>query len=83
MYVIRVKNRNSFIENALKEGVELSIHYPIPIHKQMAYQGHHQHESKIKNAENYAKNLVTLPVFPQMKKTEINKVINTVQKLTL
>jgi|TARA_B100001094_G_C18191600_1_gene807656 dTDP-4-amino-4,6-dideoxygalactose transaminase len=83
LYVIRVKNRNSFIDNALKEGVELSIHYPIPIHKQMAYQKHHQHESKIENAQNYAKNLVTLPIFPKMKKTEINKVIKTVQKLTL
>jgi dTDP-4-amino-4,6-dideoxygalactose transaminase len=49
----------------------------------MAYQKHHQHESKIENAQNYAKNLVTLPIFPKMKKTEINKVIKTVQKLTL
>lgn len=81
LYVLRVKNRNSVIEEAKKEGVELSIHYPLPIHKQLAYKQHRQNKENFKNANNFAKNIVSLPIFPEMKKSEINKVIDTIVKI--
>jgi dTDP-4-amino-4,6-dideoxygalactose transaminase len=70
------------MEEALKLGVETSIHYPLPIHRQEAYKNHKQSKIRFKNADTFAKNLVTLPVFPKMKNTEITKVIETVIKIT-
>ena len=82
LYVLRVKNKKRFMEEALKLGVETSIHYPLPIHRQEAYKDHKQSKIRFKNADTFAKNLVTLPVFPKMKNTEITKVIETVIKIT-
>ena len=81
LFVLRVKKRDSFIKNALKEGVQMLIHYPIPIHRQKALSYHHQFNSNISNADKFSKELVSLPIFPGMKKGEINHVISTVNKL--
>lgn len=77
LYVVRVKNRNTIIEIGKKNGVEFSIHYPVPIHKQKAYKNHFQSKKLIKNSENYSKNLLSLPIFPKMKKTEVELVLKT------
>ena len=82
LYVLRVKNRNKVIEAAKKEGVELSIHYPVPIHKQQAYKKHRQDNLSAKNAEKYSGNIVSLPVFPKRKEKEVLKVVDTIIKVT-
>ena len=81
LYVLRVKNRNKTIKEALKLGVELSIHYPVPINKQLAYKNHKQSLSKFNNSDNFSKNIVSLPIFPKMKKNEVTKVIDTLVKV--
>ncbi len=81
LYVLRVNNRKRFMEEALKNGVETSIHYPLEINRQKAYKNHFQHNIKFKNANKFASNLVSLPIFPKMKKNEIKKVIDVVSKL--
>tara|TARA_X000001036_G_scaffold9410_1_gene8377 strand:+ start:2780 stop:3886 length:1107 start_codon:yes stop_codon:yes gene_type:complete len=82
LYVLRVKNRNKVIKEALNLGVELSIHYPVPIHKQLAYKNHKQSSIKFNNADKFSKNIVSLPIFPKMKKTEVTKVIDTLVKVS-
>ena len=66
------------MKDANENGVQTSIHYPLPIHRQLAYKNHHQHNIKFNKADAFGKNLVSLPIFPEMKDSEINKVIDTV-----
>ena len=61
--------------------MELSIHYPVPINKQLAYKNHKQSLSKFNNSDNFSKNIVSLPIFPKMKKNEVTKVIDTLVKV--
>ena len=82
LYVLRVKNRNQFMKDALENGVETSIHYPLPIHKQLAYKKHKQHNTKLTKSEDFGKKLVSLPIFPKMKKNEVKKVIDTIIKIS-
>ena len=81
LYVLRVKNRNKLIENSMSMGVETSIHYPLPIHRQKAYKEHSQFNKKIKNADSFSKQLISLPIFPKMKESEVEKVVDTISKL--
>ena len=81
LYVLRVNNRKRFMEEALKNGIETSIHYPLEINRQKAYKNHFQHNIKFKNANKFVSNLVSLPIFPKMKTMEIKKVIDVVSKL--
>ena len=81
LYVVRIKNRDIFIEEIKKKGIELGIHYPLPIHRQKAYKDHKQYNKKIINADNHAKELVSLPIFPHMTEKEINYVISNIREL--
>ena len=59
-YVIRTKKRDSFREYMLKNGVETSIHYAIPPHKQPCYSQYH--DLKLPVAEQIANEVVSLPI---------------------
>ena len=80
LFVIQVPNRENFMDYCKKSGIELGIHYPLPIIKQNAYKKHSQYKDNFPNSFSEYKNLVTLPIFPKMKKYEINHVIEVVRK---
>ena len=62
------------IEEGKKENIEFGIHYPRPVHKQKAYKDLNVKE--LVNSETNSKQIVSLPIFPKMKKEEIEKVIS-------
>ena len=78
LYVIRTKNRNKLIEYGKKENIEFGIHYPRPVHKQKAYRDLNVKE--LVNSETQAKEIVSLPIFPKMKKDEMEKVVSFLDK---
>ena len=79
LFVIRTKSRNKILNQFEKHKVEFGIHYPIPIHRQKAYKDHNQFNSTIKNADYFANDLLSLPIFPYMKLNEINRVVSVLQ----
>jgi dTDP-4-amino-4,6-dideoxygalactose transaminase len=74
LYVVRSKKRNQLIEEGKKHNIEFGIHYPRPVHKQKAYSD--LRVKKLLNSEKQASELVSLPMFPKMKKNEIQKVVS-------
>lgn len=74
LYVVRTKKRNQLIEEGKKHNIEFGIHYPRPVHKQKAYSD--LRVKKLLNSEKQASELVSLPMFPKMKKNEIQKVVS-------
>lgn len=68
LYVIRTKKRKEFMEFMLKHHVHVSIHYPIPIHKQKAYKELPTKHLPI--TEKIAQEIVSLPLFPGITKKE-------------
>lgn len=75
LFVITVPDHEDFIEYMAKAGVECNMHYPVPCHLQKAYEMLQYHEGDCPNAEYLANHCVTLPLFPEMKEDEIEKVI--------
>ncbi len=59
-YVIRTNNREKFREYLLDNGVETSIHYPVPLHKQPCYSQFHNLNLPI--AEQIGNEVVSLPI---------------------
>ena len=81
LYVIRINNRDIFMDEMKKRGIELGIHYPLPIHRQKAYRDHKQYNKNINNADLQANQLVSLPIFPHMAKKEIDYVLKNMNNL--
>ncbi len=75
-YWIRVKNRNKFIKKMLENGIETGIHYK-PVHK-MSY---FQNGVKLPVTEQIGDEIVSIPTHPNLSKTNIDDIINTVNKV--
>ncbi|MEM2080725.1 MAG: DegT/DnrJ/EryC1/StrS family aminotransferase [Candidatus Bathyarchaeia archaeon] len=77
LYVIRCKERDLLKQYLLKNEIQTLIHYPIPVHKQEAYLNlSSRHQLPI--TEEICKEILSLPMFPQLTKKEIETVANAV-----
>jgi dTDP-4-amino-4,6-dideoxygalactose transaminase len=79
-YAIQVPRRSAFQAWCKKFGIETKIYYPIPLHLQPSYKKFGYRKGDFSNAERFAKQTVSLPLFPEMTETQIKKVIKTVQQ---
>ena len=78
-YVVRSRQRDKLKEYLKSNSIGSLIHYPIPIHLQPAYKS----RLKIENGglpytEQVCREILSLPIYPQMKEEEILHVINTI-----
>jgi len=80
-YAIRVKNRDKICEEMKKKGIDVLIHYPIPLHLQEAYQELKHKRGDFPVAEKVADEILSLPMFPHMKKEQIEYVCEVLKGL--
>ncbi len=74
LYVIRVKNRQKLIEHLNSKGIQTGVHYPTPIHLQEAYLNLEYKKGSFPIAEKCADEILSLPMFPELKQDEIHEV---------
>ncbi|NTW13971.1 MAG: DegT/DnrJ/EryC1/StrS family aminotransferase [Candidatus Moranbacteria bacterium] len=77
LFVIRVKKRKELQEYLLRNGINTMIHYPIPVHRQIAYKEYN--DIKLPNTELFAKEILSLPLYPELTEREVKYVANAVK----
>ena len=77
LYWILVKNRNKFRKKLSEFQIETGIHYK-PVHTFRLYKS----KTKLKNTENIGKNVVTIPCHPNLKDTDVDKIIKLTNKFS-
>lgn len=75
LFVVQVEERERFIRYMADAGVECNMHYPVPCHLQKAYRALGGRKGDCPNAERLAEHCVTLPLFPEMREDETERVI--------
>lgn len=80
LFVIRVSERERFMEFMESNGIDLGIHYPIPIHLQKSYLNLGHKEGDFPLTEKYSRDIVSLPMFPGMTDKEIEYVCNKIKE---
>ncbi|HSA07225.1 MAG TPA: DegT/DnrJ/EryC1/StrS family aminotransferase [Candidatus Gastranaerophilales bacterium] len=79
-YTIKTIERDKLF-NILKEnGVMSMIYYPVPVHLQEAYAGLSLMEGSLPNSEQAAKNVLSLPIFPEITRDQQRKVADELIK---
>lgn len=73
-YPIRVNDRDKLIKYLKDNGVMVGVNYPYPIHEMVGYDGLCKC-GDLKNTESFAKTIVNLPVYPTLRKSELNKIV--------
>lgn len=80
LFVVKVDERDKFQSYLSENGIATQIHYPIPPHLSEAYKYIGDKEGSYPVTENYAKYIISLPLFEGMTKEEIDYVINTINR---
>ena len=72
LFVIRLALRDALREHLAQNGINTFVHYPIPPHRQSCYSNFANHILPI--AEMLAKNVLSLPISPDLHENEIEMV---------
>lgn len=83
LYVVRVQNREEFMKQLGEMGIGTGIHYPIPLHLQDAYKDLGYAEGDFPVTEKIAKEIVSLPMFPQLTAADQGCVVDRVASLVV
>jgi dTDP-4-amino-4,6-dideoxygalactose transaminase len=78
-YTIRVSQRDALQAHLKERGIGSNVYYPLPLHLQpcFAYLGYA--EGQCPEAEKAAKEVLSLPVFPELTTAQLDEVISAVR----
>jgi dTDP-4-amino-4,6-dideoxygalactose transaminase len=73
-----VERRDALKEHLAKEGIGSAVYYPLPLHLQpcFAYLGYR--EGSCPEAERAAREVISLPVFPELSREQQDQTISAV-----
>ena len=77
LYWILVKNRNEFRKKLSRYKIETGTHYK-PVHTFSFYKS----KAKLKITENVGKSIVTIPCHPNLKESDVDKIIRLTNKFS-
>lgn len=77
-FVIQLEKRDSLKKYLFNKGIETAVHYPIPIHMQPAAKSLRHKKGDFKITERQSKNILSLPIHQNLKKSDIHKIINEI-----
>ncbi len=75
LYWLLVKNRQKFRKHLADNGIETGTHYK-PIHMMSMY----KNNSHLPITTKIGKEIVTIPIHPNLKSSEINKIVSTINR---
>lgn len=73
LFVVRSKRREELKDYLYKKGIETFVHYPIPTHKQKAYQGLNSQKYPI--TEKIHQEVLSLPINQLLETQEVEKIV--------
>ncbi len=77
--VFYTKNRDDLKKYLDEKGIETGLHYPTPLHTQEAWTNLNFPAGSFPRAEKYSKEHISLPVFAELTKEEVDYIISNVK----
>ena len=80
LYVVQAENRDELIKYIASKGIQLGIHYPFPVHLQPTYKDKIKTSKSLRITEDITKKIFSLPMYPELSKNDVNKVVSLLKK---
>ena len=80
LFIILVKDRDSLQKKLSDAGIATGLHYPLPLHLQKAYSNMGLKAGSFPVAEAIAGELLSLPMFPELREDEIRYVVDSLKQ---
>ena len=77
-FLVKKNMRNNLLYFLNKNKIEASAHFDPPLHRQNYLKKYFK--KKLKNTDTLSKQIVTLPIYPSLKNSEINFIIKIIKK---
>ena len=78
VYAVRTDDREKLREALDNQGIQTGVHYPIPVHLQPAHADLGYHAGDFPVAEQVAREVLSLPIFPEMTREQVQTVAEAV-----
>lgn len=82
LYVVRVADRDGLQKHLAEQGIASGMHYPIPIHELGAYEEMPYETGDFPITEQYAGEILSLPIFPELTNEQIGLVAEAIKSYT-
>jgi len=82
LYVIRTKKRAKLINHLIKKKIMCHTHYSYSLNQIKPFKKLIKSQ-KLVNSENWSKECLSLPLYPEMKKSQIYRIVNEIKKFFL
>ena len=80
LMVLRSNKRNALVEYISDNGIQILIHYPIPIYLQKAYRYLGVKKGTCIMTENICRRIFSVPLYPYLKNEEIKTIISKIKE---
>lgn len=81
LFVVRTSRRDEIQRHLKTRGIETGIHYPISLHLQPAYRYLGYSEGDFPLAEQAAREVLSLPMYPELSKEQISQIVEAVREV--
>lgn len=82
-YVVRVRDRDALVAALRSDGIGTEIYYPVPMHLQECFSGEHRAVGSLHESERAAKDVLALPIYPELTKEMLGSVaLKTLEQTT-
>jgi dTDP-4-amino-4,6-dideoxygalactose transaminase len=81
VYTIQAEDRNGLQKQLESAGIQTAVHYPLPIHLMPAYADARYKAGDFPVAEASARRVLSLPLYPQMTKHQVQRVAGEIIRL--
>ena len=81
VYAIRSPRRDAIRDALRAAGVETGVHYPAPVHLQPPYAGLGYGAGSFEQAEQAAREVLSLPIYPELSEQRQSAVVNAVRRV--
>ncbi len=78
LYVIQADDREALKQSLNDAGIETGLHYPVPLHLQVAYKDLGYEKGAFPVSEHLSSHILSLPMHPFMTDAEVERVANVV-----
>lgn len=83
IFAVRVADRDNLLNKLKNEGIGAGIHYPIPLHLQPAYRYLGYKAGDFPITEKCAREIISLPMYPELDEVKIKKIAEAISKFTI
>ncbi len=81
-FTIRSKHREQIMQALKNQQISSAIYYPLPLHQQELFVSLYGNGKELKNSETCSKEVLSLPMFPELEKKEIQHISDVINHVS-